>query len=157
MTLQSFLSTSNMSVYQEKLIEHLFIAKLMQVLGRRGKKLECLMTRVGDSFGYDLVLICDGVTKFVQMKAKSGTGKRIWKLNRDLVDNSPHETELIVVHIRYDKNDPNTMKIQYKIIDKKNLVSIKLLSLFNNNYEINPKHLEKKMYDIDTLSIRLFP
>lgn len=53
----------------EKIIEHAFIAALLRVLLLRGKRdIEILRTEV-DRDGYDIVLLCNGILRHVQLKS----------------------------------------------------------------------------------------
>lgn len=56
------------SSFREKLLEHVFVSELLQEawLGR-GRTLEVLRSEV-DASGYDLVLECGGIIRYVQLK-----------------------------------------------------------------------------------------
>ncbi|ODP28160.1 hypothetical protein PTI45_02578 [Paenibacillus nuruki] len=153
MTLQSFFNTSKMSVYHEKMIEHVFIAELAQALGRRHKKVDCLASRSGDLFGYDFVLLCDGVSKYVQMKTRVGKTDS-WKVNKQLVNQYPQEFELIVVDISYDSTGNKLNNLKYKIIERSKKISPELIS---SGEKIKENKLDIQIYDIDSLSSILFP
>jgi hypothetical protein len=57
------------SSLREKLLEHVFIGKLLQCLWRRGRRdIEVLRAEI-DASGYDLVLECNGVLRYVQFKS----------------------------------------------------------------------------------------
>ena len=57
------------SSYVEKLREHVFLAEVLQEAWlRHGLPVSVLRSKV-DSFGYDLVLECDGRTRHIQLKS----------------------------------------------------------------------------------------
>jgi hypothetical protein len=57
------------SSLREKLLEHVFIGKLLQCLWRWGRRdIEVLRAEI-DASGYDLVLECNGVLRYVQFKS----------------------------------------------------------------------------------------
>jgi hypothetical protein len=57
------------SSLREKLLEHVFVGKLLQCLWREGRRdIEVLRAEI-DSSGYDLVLECGGVLRYVQFKS----------------------------------------------------------------------------------------
>jgi hypothetical protein len=62
-------SHSLYSSLREKLLEHVFIGELLQCLWRRGcRDIEVLRAEI-DASGYDLVLECNGVLRYVQFKS----------------------------------------------------------------------------------------
>lgn len=63
------------SSFRESLLEHVFIAELLQEawFGRR-QVVEVLRAEV-DAFGYDLVAECNGVTRHIQLKASRLGGR----------------------------------------------------------------------------------
>ena len=63
------------SSFREKLLEHVFVAEILQEawLGR-GQTVEVLRAEV-DSSGYDLVLECNGVIRYVQLKGSRADAK----------------------------------------------------------------------------------
>src|SRR5271169_991558 len=57
------------SSLREKLLEHVFIGELLKCLWRRGRRdIEVLRAEI-DTSGYDLVLECNGVLRYVQLKS----------------------------------------------------------------------------------------
>lgn len=57
------------SSLREKLLEHVFIGELLQCLWRQGRRdIEVLRAEI-DYLGYDLVLECNGVLRYVQLKS----------------------------------------------------------------------------------------
>ena len=62
---------SRFSTLREQMLEHMFIAELMQeVWFGRKQPIEVLRSEV-DSFGYDLVLDCNGVVRHIQLKSST--------------------------------------------------------------------------------------
>jgi hypothetical protein len=57
------------SSLREKLLEHVFIGKLLQCLWRQGRRdIEVLRAEI-DYSGYDIVLECNSVVRYVQFKS----------------------------------------------------------------------------------------
>jgi hypothetical protein len=57
------------SSLREKLLEHVFIGELLRCLWRLGRRdIEVLRAEI-DASGYDLVLECNGVLRYVQFKS----------------------------------------------------------------------------------------
>ena len=64
--------------FREKILEHVFIAELLQEAAfgsRQPMEVEVLRPDV-DRYGYDLVLTCDGTTRYVQIKGSRADAKR---------------------------------------------------------------------------------
>lgn len=63
------------STFYEQLVEHIFLAELLQEAWlRHGKMIEVLRAEI-DASGYDLVLECNGVLRHVQLKTSRVGGK----------------------------------------------------------------------------------
>ncbi len=59
------------SLFREKMLEYVFLAELLQDAWLvRGRTVEVLRPDVDDS-GYDLVLACGGVTRYIQLKSST--------------------------------------------------------------------------------------
>ena len=68
---------SENSLYIEKTLEHLFLAKLSQVIWRRkGNNLLEIATAEIDNKGFDVVLTLGDITRHVQLKSLKLGGKR---------------------------------------------------------------------------------
>lgn len=63
------------SAAREKIVEHVFAAKLLQYAWSQGVDLEVLRSEV-DAAGYDLVLEAGGIVRHVQLKSLVHGGKR---------------------------------------------------------------------------------
>jgi len=62
-------SHSRESTLREKLLEHAFVTELMKCLWRKGiKDIDVLRPEV-DRGGYDVVISCSGVNRYIQLKA----------------------------------------------------------------------------------------
>lgn len=62
------------SVNREKLLEHLLVGELLRDAWLQNRSLEVLRPEV-DATGYDLVLVCEGVFRYVQLKASHTKSK----------------------------------------------------------------------------------
>ena len=99
------------SSFREKLLEHVFVSELLQEawLGR-GQTMEVLRSEV-DSAGYDLVLDCGGITRYVQLKGskvKATTSRQT--VNVKLADKPGG----CIVWLRYEeKPEVHRMELQY--------------------------------------------
>ena len=63
------------STVRESLVEHMFLAEIMQEAWfTRRQTVEVLKAEV-DAFGYDLVLECNGILRHVQLKTSEARGK----------------------------------------------------------------------------------
>jgi hypothetical protein len=69
-------STSLKSTFYQQLVEHAFIAEVLQETWfGYGRVVEVLRAEV-DSFGYDLVFECEGILRYVQLKTSKLDGRR---------------------------------------------------------------------------------
>jgi hypothetical protein len=67
--------SSRWSTLRESLVEHMFLAEILQEAWFvREQQVEVLKAEV-DAFGYDLVLECNGILRHVQLKASEDTGR----------------------------------------------------------------------------------
>ncbi|MHA2265972.1 MAG: hypothetical protein ACXAEN_26560, partial [Candidatus Thorarchaeota archaeon] len=73
--------------YREQIVEYRFLSELIQYLASKGRRLEILRVHT-DSFGYDLVLKVDDITKYVQLKSVKMGGKAAsWDVHKSLLQN----------------------------------------------------------------------
>ena len=63
------------SSFRENLLEHVFIAELLQEMWVRRERVVDVLRSEVDGSGYDVVLECDGVTRHVQLKSTRVGGK----------------------------------------------------------------------------------
>lgn len=75
------------SSFFEKLVEHVFVAEMIQEAAfARGQRLEVSRPEV-DMAGYDLLMECGGVIRHVQLKAsRKGSRTAVQKVHVDLAD-----------------------------------------------------------------------
>jgi hypothetical protein len=57
------------STFHEQVVEHIFIAELLQEAWLRYNKVVEVMRSEVDAYGYDLILECQGIVRHVQLKA----------------------------------------------------------------------------------------
>ena len=101
------------SKYQEQLIEYKFVSEMMVNLAYTGKKLE-LMRVDTDSFGYDLILKVDGVTKYVQLKSRKRTGRaQYWDVHKSLLE---RESGMVIVVLYEFAHDD--LQLEYMYLDQ---------------------------------------
>lgn len=66
---------SDHSSLRERVIEHMFLGELMRTLWCQGRRdIEVLRAEVDDA-GYDVVVGCNGVMRFIQLKASHALAK----------------------------------------------------------------------------------
>ncbi len=89
----------------EKVIEYLFLGELLRALWRKGRRdVEVLRVDV-DSYGYDLVIECNGFIRHIQLKASfAGSTTAKQKINTAL----SRKASGCVIWIDY---DPTTMQL----------------------------------------------
>jgi hypothetical protein len=63
------------STFYEQLVEHLFVAELLQETWFRHKKVVEVLRSEIDASGFDLVLECNGILRHVQLKTSRVTAK----------------------------------------------------------------------------------
>lgn len=63
------------STFHEQVVEHIFIAELLQEAWLRYDKVVEVMRSEVDAYGYDLVLECNGIVRHVQLKASDYEAK----------------------------------------------------------------------------------
>ncbi len=67
---------STRSSYREMLLEHLLVGEILRHLWTRGNAdVEVLKPQV-DNSGYDIVLVCNSVTRHIQLKTSHATARR---------------------------------------------------------------------------------
>lgn len=78
---------SEHSAIRERITEHAFLADLCRELWRRGKYEMEVLRAEADTAGYDLVVTVEGITRHIQLKAKTAEGKPSqWKISERLLD-----------------------------------------------------------------------
>lgn len=100
------------SSFIEKMIEHAFISEITQEawIGK-DRQLEVLRAEV-DNSGYDIVLSCNNVTRYIQLKTSNSTSKTSKQnLNLSL---SKKENGCIVWVIRNTNRDTNRYAFRYR-------------------------------------------
>ena len=100
------------SSFRENMLEHVFIAELQQEAWfRRWTTMEILRSEVDDS-GYDIVAECDGVVRYIQLKASRPEAKvSFQKVNISLAEKPGG----CVVWMQYeeDRARPNRVALGY--------------------------------------------
>lgn len=83
--METSISKTENSGFIENMIEHVFISEILQEAWLNHKiKLEILRSEVDDS-GYDIVIVCNGIGRFIQLKTSELGGKTAkQKLNVEL-------------------------------------------------------------------------
>ena len=66
--LANFLKDPALSTYRERLIEHIFIADIVQAAIKQGQIIMVSRSEI-DVWGYDIVLNCDKVSRSIQLKS----------------------------------------------------------------------------------------
>lgn len=149
MTLRSMFSGVNQSInstYRETITTFEFLTGMMKALANKNKKLDILMTKVGDSFGYDLVLKCDEIVKYVQLKTTEDGSS--WDVHNSLIENS--DGVLVVINIAYLNN--KNWDLTYSIWDNEKLPTVGANS---TTTKINRTMLEQER-TIEGLAIYMF-
>lgn len=96
--------------YREQVIEYLFVSELMLALGKRGLKLELLRVHT-DSFGYDLILKCREVIRYVQIKSREKTGRNIhFDVQKSLIRDNNGAIVLVLLQTNKDE-----LKLKYRL------------------------------------------
>jgi len=111
------------STYRANFVNFRFIYDLMRVVGVRGDKLDVLLSQSGDSFGYDLVLRCNGKTRYVQMKVKKEDGQDGWEVHQSL--KLDPDGFLVVVELTFNLDKDNVI-LKYRVWDRGKLANIPL-------------------------------
>jgi hypothetical protein len=66
---------SRHSSLRANILEHVFLAELLRALWTAGhRQIEVLRSEV-DSAGYDVVVVCDGITRYIQLKSSHRLAK----------------------------------------------------------------------------------
>lgn len=116
---QKFLEDSENSRLREQIVEYKFLSDLLLSFASKGIKLE-IQRSEHDSFGYDIVLKIGEEIRFVQMKAKLGSGSTPrWTIHKSLIQN-PFGTVIVAYLYYYD----DKLELQYRGLpfDKKDKV-----------------------------------
>ena len=102
------------SSFREKMLEHIFVAELLQEAWLvRGQTTEVLRPEV-DNAGYDLVLECGKICRYIQLKGSRLDGKAKWK---DVNPKLAEKPGGCVVWIFY-KEDKGRATLQYRFFGK---------------------------------------
>ncbi|WP_024972808.1 hypothetical protein [Ralstonia pickettii] len=64
------------SVLRERIVEHLFIGRMLQLLWQRGVTDVEVLRSEFDAGGYDLVMSCGNIVRHIQLKVAVAGGKR---------------------------------------------------------------------------------
>ncbi|MBS0263752.1 MAG: hypothetical protein JSS02_17555 [Planctomycetes bacterium] len=100
--------TSLKSSFFEQLVEHVFIAEVLQEAWYHFHEVVEVLRSEVDAFGYDLVLECNGVTRHAQLKTSKAEAKAARQnVNQALAANP----NICVVWIFRDEN-PETFRMQ---------------------------------------------
>jgi hypothetical protein len=92
---------SRHSSLRASIIDHLFVGQLLRFLWRQGMRSVELLRAEVDAGGYDLVIECNGVTRYIQLKASHSGAK---------TDRVPVNTALVekpggcVIWIKFDQD-----------------------------------------------------
>ena len=105
------------SSYREKLLEHLFLAELLQVGWFRNpqRRVEVVRPEVDDS-GYDLLLECGGLRRYVQLK--SNNNPTAPTVNTLLGNKEGGCVVIIVVRVSKENSTPR-YKLTYRFFGEK--------------------------------------
>ena len=68
-------SDSAHSNLRASILEHLFVGELLRFLWARGERSMQILRSEVDASGHDLVIICNGVTRFIQLKSSRSDAK----------------------------------------------------------------------------------
>jgi hypothetical protein len=101
-----------LSNFFEQLVEHAFVSEILQeVYYGRGLVVEVLRSEV-DSYGYDLILECNGVMRHVQLKtSRPEASASTQKVNMKLGEKSGG---CVIWVIRHECPDSRRMKLSYR-------------------------------------------
>lgn len=113
------------SSYIEKIIEHIFLSEILTIAWKMSKKKINVIRPEVDNSGYDLILECNGIMKFIQLKSSSENIKK-QNINSKLFEKKEFAVILAIV----DKEEMN-IKEYYYYADK-NIVVTKLKSAKHN-------------------------
>lgn len=104
------------SSYLEKLIEHIFLSKIMQVAWfNGGNQIEVSRAEV-DNSGHDLILECNGVVRHIQLKCRYSDNRSPFNINRKL-EGKPNGCVLIIRGIT--KNETKEFELNYRFFGTK--------------------------------------
>lgn len=104
--------TSLLSNFFEQLVEHVFVSEILQeAYYGRGQVVEVLRSEV-DSYGYDLVLECNGVMRHVQLKTSRPDARASGqKVHTKLGEKSGG---CVIWVIRHECPDSRRMRLSYR-------------------------------------------
>ncbi len=105
-TLEALIKDFRISTYRERLVEHLFIADIMQAAWLAGERKVVVARAEIDAWGYDLLLSCDGKVQPVQLKSSAKVGritvnKALFALGGFVVLAAPFVVPENTVRLRY--------------------------------------------------------
>ena len=103
---------SSRSAFFEKVVEHVFVAELLQEsIYRHGVTMEVLRSEI-DASGYDLVLECNEVLRYVQLKTSYEGSKTSRQKIHIALANKP--SGCVIWIIRHEDADSARMKLSYR-------------------------------------------
>lgn len=101
-----------LSSFFEQLVEHAFVSEILQeVYYGRGQVVEVLRSEV-DSYGYDLILECNGVTRHVQLKTSRPDGRASVQKVHTKLGEKPGGCVIWV--IRHECPESRRMRLSYR-------------------------------------------
>lgn len=99
------------SNFYEQLVEHAFISELLQEAWfRYGKAVEVLRSEI-DSFGYDLLLECNGIIRHMEIKTSGTEAKRSFQNINMALAQKP--SGCVVWLMRKEDESKNTINLKY--------------------------------------------
>lgn len=101
-----------MSTFYEQLVEHVFIAELLQDAWFGFHKVVEVLRSEIDAAGYDLVLECDGVIRHVQLKTSTVGGRTAQQNVNIALAEKPSGCVLWIV--RDEDHQTNRMRLTYR-------------------------------------------
>lgn len=101
-----------MSTFYEQLVEHVFIAELLQDAWFGFHKVVEVLRSEIDAAGYDLVLECDGVLRHVQLKTSTVGGRTAQQKVNIALAEKPSGCVLWIV--RDEDHQTNRMRLTYR-------------------------------------------
>ena len=105
------------SVFYEQLVEHVFIAEVLQEAWYTfGMTAEVLRSEI-DAFGYDLVFECNGKVRHVQLKASKHDAKASGQKVNVALAKKP--SGCVVWVFRHEEEDTNRMQLAFRFFGGK--------------------------------------
>lgn len=155
----TWFASSGMSHYREKVLEHTFIAELLQhcAFARPGRlKVDVLHAEV-DEGGYDLVLMAKGRTRHVQLKSTVvGASKKQVRVNAVLANYA----EWCVIWFDWRVSDVGCLDLSYRWLDSESPGELDHRVDESGNWNLTPTNFEGSekgpSLDIQAITTRLF-